>query len=169
MVAQQWAGIALIVVVAADSLGPREWMHRMGRANSEIMADPIVAALARVPLFRGLSPHDLATLATVTTMRPLDVGTVLTTEGEVGNEFFVIERGVVAISAHDQQLRTLGSGDFLGEIAILFGGTRTATAVATEPGTLLVLPKADFLELLAANPAIEDKILVTASERMRYR
>ena len=93
--AQQWAGTALIVAAAADSLGPREWMHRMGRANSEIMADPIVAALARVPLFRGLSPHDLATLATVTTMRPLDVGTVLTTEGEVGDEFFVIERGVV--------------------------------------------------------------------------
>ena len=167
MVAQQWAGIALIVVMAADSLGTRERTHRMGRANSEIMADPIVAALARVPLFSGLSPHDLATLATVTTMRQLDVGTVLTTEGEAGNEFFVIERGVVAISARDQQLRTLGPGDFLGEIAILFGGTRTATAVATEPGSLLVLPKADFLELLAANPAIEDKILVAASERIR--
>ncbi len=152
---------------ASGSLGPREWVHRMGRVNSEIMADPVVAALARVPLFGGLSAHDLATLATVTTMRPLDVGTVLTTEGEVGNEFFVIERGVVTISAHDQQLRTLGPGDFLGEIAIVFGGTRTATAVATEPGTLLVLPKADFLELLAANPAIEDKILVTAGERMR--
>jgi CRP-like cAMP-binding protein len=168
LVAQKWAGIALIVVAAAGSLGPREWMHRMGRVNREIMADPIVAALARVPLFRALSPHDLATLATVTTMRPLDVGTVLTTEGEVGDEFFVIERGVVTISAHDQQLRTLGPGDFLGEIAIVFGGTRTATAVATEPGTLLVLPKADFLELLAANPAIEDKILATASERIRY-
>ena len=141
----------------------------MRRADSEIMADPVVAALARVPLFAALSPHDLATLATVTTMRPLDVGTVLTTEGEVGNEFFVIVHGVVEISAHDQQLRTLGSGDFLGEIAILFGGTRTATAVATEPGTLLVLPKADFLELLAANPAIEDKILSTASERLRRR
>jgi len=95
------------------------------------------------------------------------VGTVLTTEGEVGEEFFVIERGVVTISAHDRQLRTLGVGDFLGEIAILFGGTRTATAVATEAGSLLVIPKADFLELLAANPLIESKILDTAGERLR--
>ena len=141
----------------------------MGREASGIMADPIVAALGRVPLFAALSPDDLATLATVTTIRPLDVGTVLTTEGEVGEEFFVIERGVVTVSAHDQQLRTLGPGDFLGEIAILFGGTRTATAVATESGSLLVLPKADFLELLAANPSIEDKILATASERLRHR
>ena len=64
-------------------------------------------------------------------------------------------------------MRTLGPGDFLGEIAILFNSTRTATAVATEPGSLLVLPKADFLELLAANTSIEDKILTTASERLR--
>jgi CRP-like cAMP-binding protein len=133
------------------------------------MSDPIVAALGRVPLFAGLSPEDLVTLATVTTARPLEIGAVLTTEGEVGEEFYVIERGTVTISAHEQQLRTLGPGDFLGEIAILFGGTRTATAVAVEPGSLLVLPKADFLELLAANTSIEKKILDTAGERLRHR
>src|SRR5689334_11603536 len=106
----------------------------MGRESNEIVDDPTVDALGRIPLFSALSREDLATLATVTSTRPLDVGTVLTTEGEVGKEFFVIERGAVTISAHDQQLRTLGPGDFLGEIAILFGGTRTATAVATEAG-----------------------------------
>ena len=140
----------------------------MGRESSETVQDPMVVELGRVPLFSALSLDDLSTLATVTSSRPLDVGTVLTTEGEVGEEFFVIERGVVTISAHDRQLRTLGVGDFLGEIAILFGGTRTATAVATEAGSLLVLPKADFLELLAANPLIEDKILDTVSERLRH-
>lgn len=140
----------------------------MGRETRGVVADPIVVALSRVPLFAGLSADDLATLATVTSRRSLDVGMVLTTEGEVGDEFYVIERGVVTITARDQLLRTLGPGDFLGEIAILFGGTRTATAVATEPGSLLVLPKPDFLELLAANTSIEDKILSTASERLRH-
>ncbi len=140
----------------------------MGCQTPGIVSDPIVAALGRVPLFAGLSQEDLMTLATVTTIRPLEIGTVLTTEGEVGEEFYVIERGVVTISAHEQQLRTLGPGDFLGEIAILFGGTRTATAVAAEPGSLLVLPKADFLELLAANTSIEKKILDTAAVRLRH-
>ena len=139
----------------------------MGREIHGVVADPVVTALGRVPLFGGLSADDLETLATVTSRRPLDVGTVLTTEGEVGTEFYVIERGVVTITAHEQWLRTLGPGDFLGEIAILFGGTRTATAVASEAGSLLVLPKADFLELLAAHTSIEDKILTTASERLR--
>jgi CRP-like cAMP-binding protein len=140
----------------------------MGGETHGVVADPIVVALSRVPLFAGLSADDLATLATVTSRRSLDVGMVLTTEGEVGEEFYVIERGVVTITARDQLLRTLGPGDFLGEIAIVFGGTRTATAVATEPGSLLVLPKPDFLELLAANTSIEDKILSTASERLRH-
>ena len=140
----------------------------MGGETHGVVADPIVVALSRVPLFAGLSADDLATLATVTSRRSLDVGMVLTTEGEVGEEFYVIERGVVTITARDQLLRTLGPGDFLGEIAILFGGTRTATAVATEPGSLLVLPKPDFLELLAANTSIEGKILSTASERLRH-
>jgi CRP-like cAMP-binding protein len=139
----------------------------MGRETHGITADPIVAALGRVPLFAGLSEHDLATLATVTSRRALGVGMVLTTEGEVGEEFYVIERGAVTVSAHEQLLRTLGPGDFLGEIAILFNGIRTATAVATQAGSLLVLPKPDFLELLAANTSIEDKILTTASERLR--
>ncbi len=139
----------------------------MGRETPGIVADSIVAALGRVPLFSGLSTDDLTTLALVTSRRSLDVGMVLTTEGEVGEEFYVIERGVVTITAREQLLRTLGPGDFLGEIAILFNSTRTATAVATEPGSLLVLPKADFLELLAANTSIEDKILTTASERLR--
>ncbi len=139
----------------------------MGRESPGIVADSIVAALGRVPLFSGLSTDDLTTLALVTSRRSLDVGMVLTTEGEVGEEFYVSERGVVTITARDQLLRTLGPGDFLGEIAILFGGTRTATAVATEPGSLLVLPKADFLELLAANTSIEKKILDTAGERLR--
>jgi CRP/FNR family transcriptional regulator, cyclic AMP receptor protein len=141
----------------------------MRRETRGIVSDSIVGALGRVPLFAGLSPQDLVTLATVTTARPLEVGTVLTTEGEVGDEFYVIERGAVAISVDEQQLRTLGPGDLLGEIAILFGGFRTATAVATEPGALLVLPKADFLELLAANTSIEKKILDTADERLRHR
>lgn len=169
LVPQQWVGIGLIVVAAAGSLGPRDWMQRMGPENARIMSDPAVAALARIPLFAGLSPRDLATLATATSARSFDVGAVLTREGEQGDEFFVIEGGTVTITAHDRHLRTLGVGDYLGEIAILFGGTRTATAVATEPGALLVLPKAAFLALLEANPAIEDKILATVSERMRYR
>jgi CPA1 family monovalent cation:H+ antiporter len=133
------------------------------------MADPKVEALSRVPLFSGLSPKEIAALAASTQERRADAGTVLTREGDDGDEFFIIGAGAVAISADDRELRQLGPGDYLGEIAILFGGTRTATATVAEPATVFVLGKADFLTLLTEQPRIEDKILATVSERMRYR
>lgn len=169
LVLQQWMGIALIVVAAAGSLGPRDWMRRMGSDNARMMKDPTVAALARVPLFAGLSAPELATLAGAAQSRSFQAGEVLTREGDDGNEFFVIRSGAVDITAQDRHLRSLSDGDFLGEIALLFGGRRTATAVASVAGTLFALPKASFLTLLEEHPDIEDKILGTVSERMRYR
>jgi CRP-like cAMP-binding protein len=133
------------------------------------MADPKAEALSRVPLFSGLSAKEIAALAANTQERIADTGTVLTREGDDGDEFFVIGAGAVAITTEDRQLRQLGPGDYLGEIAILFGGTRTATATVAEPATVFVLGKADFLALLKEQPRIEDKILATVSERMRYR
>jgi inner membrane transporter RhtA len=166
--AQQLLGIALIIVAAAGSLGPRGWMRRLGPYARD-MADPKAEALSRVPLFAGLSPKEIAALAASTQERRADAGTVLTREGDDGDEFFIIGAGAVAISAEDRQLRQLGPGDYLGEIAILFGGTRTATATVAELATVFVLGKADFLALLTEQPQIEDKILATVSERMRYR
>ncbi len=162
-------GIILIIVAAAGSLGPRGWMRHVGSYNSRVMADPKVQALARIPLFAGLSPRDLAALAALVREREAEPGSVLTEEGGEGHEFFVIDEGTVAISSHGRHLRQLGQGDYLGEIALLFGGRRTATATATEPTKLFIVDKDDFLELLRQQPRIEDKILTTVSERMRYR
>lgn len=169
LAAEQWLGIGLIVMAAAGSLGPRDWMRRMGSDNARLMTDATVAALGRVPLFAGLSAPELATLAGVAHSRAFAAGDVLTREGDDGDEFFVISSGTVDISAHDRHLRSLGEGDFLGEIALLFGGTRTATVVASSAGSMYSLPKPAFLALLEEHPYIEDKILGTVSERMRYR
>ncbi len=169
LTALQWLGILLIVMAAAGSLGPREWMRRMGRENSELMNDPKVAALAKVPLFDGLTAAELATIARLVTTRAVDAGEILTHEGDDGDEFFIVESGDISVTAGGRGLRTLGPGDILGEIALLFGGTRTATATASSHTTLFVMEKADFLTLLAEHHDIEDSILATVSERMRYR
>ena len=142
---------------------------KMGRQPHGSVADPIVAALGRVPLFAGLSPDDLATLAKVTSRRSLDVGTVLTTEGEVGEEFYVIERGVVTISAREQvahaRPRRLPRRDRdpLRWHSHRDGRRHRGRLAARAPQGRL--PG----EMLAANTSIEDKILTTASERLRHR
>jgi CPA1 family monovalent cation:H+ antiporter len=133
------------------------------------MADPRVAALAQVPLFAGLSPRELATIASSAEELTASPGQVLTREGDDGDEFYVIASGSVCITSAGRELRRLGPGDYLGEIALVFGGNRTATATVEEPARLFVVGKDTFTTMLQEHPGIEDKILSTVSERMRYR
>jgi inner membrane transporter RhtA len=169
LVPQQLLGIGFVVVASAASLGPRGWTRRLGRYNREVMADPTVAALARVPLFSGLSTRDLAAIAAHASEREVPAGTEITHQGDPGDEFFIVANGAVDIRIDEHSVRRLGPGDFLGEIALVFGGTRTATAVAVEPATLYVLGRSDFDAMVKRYPRIEDKILTSVSERMRYR
>lgn len=133
------------------------------------MADPTVAALARVPLFSGLSARDLAAIGSVAAERQVAAGTELTHQGDPGDEFFIVGDGEIGIEIDGHEVRRLGPGDFLGEIALVFGGPRTATAVATQPSTLYVIGRPDFDAMVKRYPRIEDKILTSVSERMRYR
>lgn len=133
------------------------------------MSNPTVDALARVGLFSGLGPKDLKTIAAVAEVREVPVGAVLTEQGQPGDEFFLIADGEVEVRIDDREVRRLGPGEYLGEIALIFGGKRTATAVASKPTRLYVLGEASFTAMLRKQPRIEDKILTTVTERMRYR
>ena len=165
----QIVGIALVVAAAAATLGPRGWMRRIGRYNRELMADPRTQAFSRVPLFNGLSVKELAAIASSAEERDAAPGDILTEQGSAGDEFFIVESGEIEIRQDGRELRRLGPGDYLGEIALVFGGTRTATAVAAAPSHLFVLHRDAFDRMIKSQPRIEDKILATVSERMRYR
>ena len=165
----QLVGIALVIAAGAGTLGPRGWTRRIGRYNRELMADPKVQAFEKVPLFNGLSVRELAAIAGSANERLAEPGEVITRQGDAGDEFFIVADGEVEIRQDDREIRRLGPGDYLGEIALLFGGIRTATAIAASPSRLFVLGQAAFAAMLKSQPRIEDKILTTVSERMRYR
>jgi inner membrane transporter RhtA len=169
LVATQFVGIGLVIIASAVSLGPRGWTRRVGAYNRALMANPTVAALARVSLFRGLSARDLRTIADVAEEREVPAGTVITEQGQPGDEFFIVADGEVEIRVDEREIRRLGPGDYLGEIALVIGGKRTATAVAAQPSRLYVLGEAAFTSMLRRQPRIEDKILTTVTERMRFR
>ncbi|MEO5703669.1 MAG: EamA family transporter [Candidatus Limnocylindrales bacterium] len=165
----QLVGIAIVVIASAGSLGPRGWTRRIGAYNRALMSHPAVAALANIPLFSGLSARDLQSIASVAEERDAQPGDVLIQQGAGGGEFFIVAAGEVAIDVNGDEVRRLGPGDHLGEIALVFGGKRTATATASVPTHLYVLGEASFAKVLKAHPRIEDKILTSVSERMRYR
>jgi CRP/FNR family transcriptional regulator, cyclic AMP receptor protein len=129
--------------------------------------DTKAAALARCPFFAGLSRNELLELAKVTEDMEVDEGKVLTREGQSGSEFFVIIEGRVSVTKDGQEVRTLGPGEFFGEIALLEDTPRTATVAATTPLRFFVLTRQAFRSMLANQPEIEEKVVAALQERVR--
>ena len=86
--------------------------------------------LAQVPLFSMLSKKDLDWLAHQAHDRTFPAGAVLTEEGETGVTFGVIMEGQAVVSVHGQPIRTLGPGDYFGEMALIDHSHRSAKITA---------------------------------------
>jgi CRP/FNR family transcriptional regulator, cyclic AMP receptor protein len=130
-------------------------------------ADTKLELLKRVPLFVSLGPDALAGLAAITEERDVPAGTVLTTEGRHEGYFYAIASGSVRIDRGGQTINTLRDGDFLGEIALVDGGPRTATATTETPSQLLVLNHHRFWELLDQEPEVRAAIMEEVGRRLR--
>ena len=124
-------------------------------------------ALGRAPLFRTLSRDDRVELAKLTEDMEVEEGKVLAREGDIGHEFFVIVDGEVDVAKEGETVRTLGCGDFFGEIALIWESPRrTATVTAAKPVRLFVLTRPAFRGLIDHHPDIEEKVLEALEERV---
>lgn len=123
--------------------------------------------LERVPLFSGVSAAGLEELGGIADEMDVRAGTILTHEGYREGFFFVIVSGQVRIERGGVTINTLGPGEFLGEIALLDGGPRTATATAETECHLLSMTYQMFHELLDAAPEIRAAILEAVGQRLR--
>ena len=123
--------------------------------------------LRRVPLFAGFDDVDLDEVATITEEIETREHTVITHEGRQEGHFFIVLSGSVRINRDGRTINMLGPGDFLGEIALLDGGPRTATATTEEPTKLLAIRNDAFHRLLDRSPSVRTAILAAAGARMR--
>jgi CRP-like cAMP-binding protein len=94
-------------------------------------------------------------------------GYTLMRQGDLGQEFFLIAAGRVRIERDGTTVNTLGPGDYLGEIALLDEGRRTATAVAEGPAKLLVITHRGFHSLLDSSTDVRAAIMGSLAERLR--
>src|SRR6476469_2027254 len=126
-----------------------------------------VELLKNVPLFHGLSGKELKTLADNFTQRTFREGTELTAEGQGGVGFFGIESGKAIVTFDGKERRTLGPGDYFGEIALIDGGVRTATITAVSDGTSYGLTPWQFRPLVETNASIAWPLLEAIAKRTR--
>ena len=123
--------------------------------------------LAQVPLFAGVGPEGLEEIGRIARERAVPAGTVLTHEGRHEGYFFVVIEGTIRIERGGRTINTMGPGDFLGEIALLDGGPRTATAVAETACRLLSLMPEQFHQLLEDMPTVQTAVLKSVAEHLR--
>ncbi len=128
--------------------------------------DTKVAALARAPLFDGLSKKELGQLAKTTEDLEVPPGKVLCKQGDLGREFFVIVEGEADVRRASRKVGTLGPGEFFGEIALVERTPRTATVTAKTPLRFFVLTSQSFWGLLDHNPEVERKVLRALAKRV---
>jgi len=125
------------------------------------------AFLRRVPLFRAVSAGAAGALAQL--VRPVSVveRQVLFAAGDAGDALYILESGQLEIRIGARVIARLAARDFVGEMALIDGAPRSATAVVVESGRFLRLESADFANLLATMPAVGAEFLRELAARLR--
>src|SRR5437763_7172601 len=129
--------------------------------------------LARVDLFRGLDKKDLRLLAASCQERKYSAGSTLMKQGDTGVGLYVIISGKVRVTRAsspdraEEELDIVGTGSVLGEMALLDDLPRSATVIAVEDVTALLLPVWVFRTTLQSHPDIAIRLLGVLSRRLR--
>ena len=121
--------------------------------------------VAKVPYFEKLEAVTIAEV--VHLLKPIEFtpGTVVVRRGAAGDCMYFIVEGEIEIQVKPEPV-ILGPGSFFGEIALITGGPRTATAVARRQSVLLALDIAHFRELAATRPDLTAAIDAEAKRRV---
>ena len=129
--------------------------------------------LGRVDLFANLNKKELKELTAGARERKFSAGATLFSQGDTGTGLYVITHGKIRITQAqnpdraEEDLGTLEGGEVLGEMALLDDLPRSATAIAVEDTTVILLPVWDFRMALHNQPDIALKLLAVLSRRLR--
>ena len=105
--------------------------------------------LAALPFFKGLASQELDRIAARLQTRRVSAGQDVFRAGDPGDRYYIIREGTASVRLPDgTEIRTLGPGDGFGELALLFGGARSATVTAVSDLVLATLARSDFGRLV---------------------
>jgi len=129
--------------------------------------------IERNRLFRGLAAETIERIAALATRRTHEEGAVVFMRGDPGDSLCGVVSGRVRISAsraggREVFLNIMGPGDAFGEIGLLDGKPRTASATALARTELIILRRDRFLDLLASEPTLAMHLIQLLCERVRW-
>lgn len=129
--------------------------------------------LKQVPLFAGLSKKELQALSNSSQTRTYQPGVTIIKQGDTGVGLYIITKGHAKVTQEQDPdraevlLNNVGPGDVLGEMALLDDLPRSASVIAEDEVTAVLLPVWEFRTALRSNPDIALKLLSVLSHRLR--
>src|SRR5258706_7894574 len=130
-----------------------------------------IELLKTCPLFESLEQDDLTALAAKIRQSKLPNGQQVFAQGDEGDAMYIIEDGAVDIVAGSGKqkviLTSLFKQQYFGELSLLDGAPRSASAVASRDTALLALERDDFVEFVRRRPEAALSIMHEVGERMR--
>ena len=129
--------------------------------------------LSHVDLFANLDKKELQALSRGCQERQYSAGTTILSQGDSGVGLYIIKSGKVRIlhssspDRPDEELATASVGDVIGEMSLLDDLPRSASIVAVDDVTALLLPIWEFRTTLQGHPDIALKLLSVLSRRLR--
>jgi CRP/FNR family transcriptional regulator len=136
------------------------------------MGEESLELLQRVPLFAELSDSELDRVASVAIPRSFPKGVRVFHEGDSSDACYIVRRGDLRVTREHSDgraiaLATLGPGDIFGELAMLDGGSRSASVETLTETELLALPATDVRRVIATHGDIAAKLIVAITRRLR--
>jgi CRP/FNR family cyclic AMP-dependent transcriptional regulator len=131
-----------------------------------------IELLRSVPLFADLEEGELERFSQVAVPRSFPAATRVFHEGDSSDACYIVSEGSFRVTREHSDgraitLATLGPGEIFGELAMLDGDRRSASAESITDGTLLALPANDVRNLLSRNPEIALKLVAGLVRRLR--
>lgn len=128
--------------------------------------------LRSIPLFQDLSDADIELIKGLAVDRHFAKGTVVLTEGSMGDSLYAIVSGRVKVFISDEEgreitLKLLGAGDFFGEMSMIDSQPRSASVTTLENCTFTVLSRDAFQACLERAPRIATQVMQALAKRLR--
>jgi CRP/FNR family transcriptional regulator, cyclic AMP receptor protein len=123
--------------------------------------------IAKVPMFAQMPAKERKHLAASFKERTFPAGTVISEAGQEGVGFFIIDSGTASVTVDGKLRRTLRSGDFFGEMALIEDWIRTATVTADSDLRCYGLTAWEFRPMVQTHPDVAWALLVTMARRVR--
>jgi SulP family sulfate permease len=144
------------------------------RAAAPAGEEPAELALGEAGILAGFSPDEMEQVAKRFVRKVYEAGRVIFSQGDPGNELFIVARGTASASLRqpaggDIRLVTFSPSTVFGELAVLDAGARSASVTADSELVCYALSAQDFAAMSETSPAVAIKLLANLARRMSHR